>query len=175
MADFPSLKPTEISYDLGGLNVSDESTITAGAVSFRHSLKINNNILSLQFTNLTQSEVTLIRNHYIGQGGKHFYFKVPSDVWGASSGSIVPLNSFYRYNSTPEEQQLGIYHNINVELAILTANDMKFILIGGGHELLAEESFTSFVFNGVSPFILNAGASSISTPTLLLNAGGAAT
>ena len=52
---------------------------------------------------------------------------------------------------------------------------MKFILVGGGHELLAEESFSSFVFNGISPFILNAGASAISTPTLLLNAGGAAT
>ena len=179
MADYPSLSPTRISYNLGGLNVTDESTATAGPVRFRHSLRVNNNIMTLTYTNLTETEIGLIRTHYNQSGGLHYYFLVPDSViWGSSSGTVVPITSKYRYNAIPEEEQKGVYHDCTVQLSILTANDLLYIMQGenaffGSNIGTPEEAFTSFVLNGTAPFILDGDDS---TPTLLelnLKGGGA--
>lgn len=180
MADFPSLSPTRISYDLGGLNVTDESTATAGPVRFRHSLRVNNNIMTLTYTNLTQTEISLIRNHYNKAGGLHYYFLVPDAViWGSSSGTVVPTTSKYRYNAIPEEEQRGIYHDCSVQLSILTANDLLYIMqgenafFGMGGAGNPEEAFTSFVLDGTAPFILDGDDATPTAIQLNLKGGGA--
>lgn len=174
--DYPNLSPVSISYDLGGLNISNESTITAGPVRFRHSLRLNNNILTLNYENLTSAEIALIRDHYNKSGGTHYYFSIPDSlVWGSSSGKIVSQSSLYRYNAIPEENQKGVYHDCTVELLILTANNLLYLLIGEDSRLGTgagdpEESFSSFAFNGTAPFVLDGSSSSIE---LRLIGGGA--
>ena len=179
MADYPSLSPTRISYNLGGLNVTDESTATAGPVRFRHSLRVNNNIMTLTYTNLTETEISLIRNHYSQSGGLHYYFLVPDAViWGSSSGTVVPTTSKYRYNAIPEEEQKGVYHACTVQLSILTANDLLYVMQGenawfGSIIGSPEEAFTSFVLDGTAPCILDGDDDTPTAIQLNLKGGGA--
>tara|TARA_R100001443_G_scaffold110115_1_gene121839 strand:- start:16 stop:540 length:525 start_codon:yes stop_codon:yes gene_type:complete len=172
MPDFPSLKPSTISYDLGGLNVTDEDTTTAGPIRFRHSLRINNHSFVLNYSNLTESEMVLIRSHYENSGGSHYAFKVPSTAWG--SADVVPSTSLYRYTEKPEESQFGVYHNVTVNLTILAANDLLYILSGEPAALGAVAAFSSFAFDGNAPFILdNDDAVPAISATMILKAGGA--
>jgi len=173
MADFPSLAPDEISYDLGQQNISEAPTIGGGPIRFRHSLLVNGYLLRLVFNNLTQSQVDLIRAHFVQSAGTHSYFKVPSTIWGTAQ--VVTTDSLYRYASQPEEAQKGVYFDVQVELRVLNGNIILFDLYGGGATQPAATAFTSFAFTGYQPFILNGGTANPASPaaTHYIEGGGA--
>lgn len=173
MSSFPPLPPDSISYDLGGLNVSEETTLTGGPVRFRHSLQTNGHRLTLSYENLTQTQMLLIRTHYQDNSGTHGQFSVPAALWG--DATVVPTDSIYRYASTPQETHRGVYFGVSVELVLVVGQELLYLLQGEPAALGAEEAFTSFVFNGTAPFILDADtADPAEDATLILKAGGAA-
>lgn len=173
MSSFPPLQPDSISYDLGGLNVSEETTLTGGPVRFRHSLQTNGHRLTLSYENLTQTQMLLIRSHYQDNSGTHGQFTIPAALWG--DATVVPVDSIYRYDSTPQETHRGVYFEVSVELVLVVGQELLYLLKGEPAALGAEEAFTSFVFNGTAPFILNADtADPAEDATLILKAGGAA-
>lgn len=171
MDAFPYLKPNEINYDFGVLNVSQSNTFAGGPVLFRHSLALNNNKLILTFLDLIESEITLIREHFIEAAGNHLTFQVPSVVWGSST-NVVSSASFYRYGKRPAETQKGVYTDVQVELLILTGIELTFNLNGGGAALPSESEFTSYAFNGIDPFILDLQGATNTSTTMLLKGGG---
>jgi len=173
MSTFPSIIPNSINYSFGLLNISETATIGSGPIRFRHSTQINNYILQLQYVNLIQSQVDQIRSHYMQNQGSNGMFDVPLAIWG--SANVVPSDSIYRYTSAPEEQHLGVYSNIQVNLQVLIGANLLYLLDGGSASRRIYTDFTSLVFNGVAPFILNAGAANPTSPaaTLLLQGGGA--
>ena len=172
MSQYPSLSPSGFQYDLGGLNVTTEETAIGAPVLFRHSLRQSNYRLTLTYTNLVESEATLIRNHYLDNIGSHRRFTVPSSLWGSTD--VVPSTSLYRYAEKPEEIQRGVYTDIVVELIALIGNTLKYDLISEGAVLGAEEAFQSFAFTGTAPFILEADdADPAVAATLIIEAGGA--
>lgn len=119
MATFPALEPNTRSYDFGVFPLTEESSLSAGIVRFRHSTKPQNYQLTLGYSALTDSEASLIRTHYQGQGGSYRSFPLPPIIWKGHtfSGNITPYTMSWRYNQTPEEehQPRGIV-TITVEL-----------------------------------------------------------
>ena len=173
MADFPSLYADRISYDVGALNISEEPTIGAGPIRFRHSLRTTGGTVSLSYINLTQTEVQQIRDHWTGSDGTHRYFAVPTAVWGGAP--VAQADSVFRYDEPPEEEHFGVLFNVTVTLRMLFGVNLIYVLYGGTATLAAVAAFQSFVFNGYAPFILNGGAADTEShaATLILKGGGA--
>jgi len=119
MATFPELEPATRSYDLGLFPLTEEPSISAGIVRFRHSVTPQNYQLTLGYAALTDAEASLIRQHFQGQGGGYRSFQLPPIIWlgHTFSGNIVPTNTRWRYIATPEEEHFSIgYVNVTVTL-----------------------------------------------------------
>ena len=176
MADFPTIPPDSILFELGGMNVSEAAAKTVGGVYFRHSLKTDNVTCTAVFQNILSSTVEEIRNHYFERGGSSLSFSVNhSSFWGALA--VVPTDSTYRYSSPPEEEHFGVYNNVTVSfLVALGAGALagSYVLVGEPAQLGSLAAFSSYAFSGTAPFILDADDASPAVATsLILKAGGA--
>lgn len=173
MASFPAIYADQISYDVGALNISEEPTIGAGPIRFRHSQRTTGGTVSLTYTNLTQAEIQQIRNHWIDSDGTHYSFAVPAAVWGGAP--VGQADSVFRYDDPPVEEHLGVYFNVTVTLRMLLGVDLSYVLYGGAATLAAVAPFQSFAFTGNAPFILNGNAADPEDPvaTMILKSGGA--
>ena len=119
MATFPALEPAVRSYDFGLFPLSEEPSISAGIVRFRHGTTATNQELTLSYEYLSDAEATLIRNHFQEQGGGYRSFLLPAIIWAGHSTStnLAPSNMQWRYIEEPEEEHLkGGYVNITVTL-----------------------------------------------------------
>jgi hypothetical protein len=119
MATFPSLEPATRGYDFGQFPLSEEPSVSAGIVRFRHGLASQNHQLTLGYVDLVDAEATLIRQHFQGQGGGYRSFQLPPIVWKGHSfsGNIVPTNTRWRYTAAPEEEHRSAgYVNLTVTL-----------------------------------------------------------
>ncbi len=156
MNDYPDSRyPNSISYDIGRLNVSESSTLTSGPIRFRRSNVLTGHSITLRYSDLTQDEVTLFRDHYLEAAGQHNKFKVPITVFGGAN--ITQSTSLYRYASTPDETQRGVYHDIEITLLVLTGINLTYRLNGENASTVSTESSVSnsFFVNGTGPFIFN--------------------
>lgn len=119
MAQFPELEPATRSYDFGLFPLSEEPSISAGIVRFRHGTTATNHQLTLSYEYLTDAEVTLIRAHFQGQAGGYRSFQLPPIVWKGHTftGNVVLYTTRWRYIEAPAEEHLrGGYVNVTVTL-----------------------------------------------------------
>jgi hypothetical protein len=119
MATFPVLEPATRSYDFGLFPLTEEPSVSAGIVRFRHSVTPQNYQLTLGYNALTDAEASLIREHYQSQGGGYRSFQLPPIIWAGHtfSGNIVPYTTRWRYIETPEEEHRSAgYVNVTVTL-----------------------------------------------------------
>lgn len=119
MAAFPELEPATRSYDFGLFPLTEEPSISAGIVRFRHSVTPQNYQLTLGYTALTDTEAALIRQHFQGQGGGYRSFQLPPIIWlgHTFSGNVAPTNTRWRYTAAPEEEHRSAgYVNVTVTL-----------------------------------------------------------
>jgi hypothetical protein len=119
MATFPGLEPATRAYDFGLFPLTEQPSLSAGIVRFRHSITPQNYQLTLGYTALTDAEASLIRQHFQGQGGGYRSFQLPSIIWRGHtfSGNIVPYTTRWRYIETPEEEHRSAgYVNVSVTL-----------------------------------------------------------
>ena len=120
---------------------------------FRRSNVLTGHQITFRYTDLTQTEVGLFRQHYLDAAGQHSKFKIPTSVFGGAN--ITQSTSFYRYVDTPAETQRGVFHDIDVSVLVLTGVDLTYNLSsGGGANQTAETVNDSFFANGTSPFYL---------------------
>ena len=154
MNDYPDSRyPNSISYDVGRLNVSESSTLSSGPIRFRHSNTLKSHQITFRYSDLTQTEVSLLRQHYLDAAGTHNKFKIPQTIFGGAG--ITSSTSFYRYASTPNENQRGVYHDIEISVLVLTGNDLTFLLFCNGATDQATSTTSGFSwFSGTSPFYL---------------------
>jgi hypothetical protein len=119
MATFPELEPATRSYDFGLFPLTEQPSLSAGIVRFRHSVTPQNYQLTLGYTALTDAEASLIREHFQVQGGGYRSFQLPPIVWRGHTftGNVVPTNTRWRYIEAPEEEQRSAgYVNVTVTL-----------------------------------------------------------
>lgn len=169
MATLPDIAPNQLSFDLGKPNISEVST-PAGPVIFRHSQRINNHELTVRYTGLSQAQIEQFRQHYIDSSGTGGYFDVAASFWGGLT--VVDPSSTYRYTTRPEEEHMGLYYNLSINLKVIDGIQVLFILAGGTSDDRPATPFTSFVFNGTAPFVLASG-NSTTAATLVLQGGSA--
>ena len=141
MATFPVLEPATRSYGFGLFPLTEEPSVSAGIVRFRHSVTQQNYQLTLGYVDLTDAEASLIREHYQSQGGGYLSFQLPATVWAGHtfSGNIVPYTTRWRYIETPEEEHRSAgYVNVTVTLgsdgtidAELGLQDVDITLVSG--------------------------------------------
>ena len=176
MTTYPLLIPQSINFDLGRLNVSEESFLGSGPIRFRHSLRTTGHNLRLVYRALTQTQVESLREHYNENDGTYNAFEVPTSIWGALS-NVAATNSTYKYAAPPEERHTGLYYEVAVTLRVIFGVNLLYDLQGGDAEQseIAATSFTSYAFQGYAPFILNGGAADPDDPaaTLILEGRGA--
>ncbi len=166
MTAFPTLHPSSISFNHGQPQVSEFRAFGIGPISFRNTNYVSGQVFTLEYQNIQQSSVDLIRNHYVQNQGTAGEFTVPVAIFGGVS--IADSSSSFRYVETPSEEHFGVYFNVTVTLQALRGVELQFTLDGGSAALPAETAFSKFVFDGTSPFILNGSTSSLAT--LILNA-----
>ena len=119
MATFPELEPAARAYDFGLFPLTEEPSVSAGIVRFRHSVTPQNYQLTIGYTALTDAEASLIRQHFQSQGGGYRSFQLPPIVWKGHTftGNIVPTNTRWRYTAAPEEEHRSAgYVNVTVTL-----------------------------------------------------------
>jgi hypothetical protein len=141
MATFPALEPATRSYNFGLFPLTEEPSISAGIVRFRHSVTPQNYQLTLGYTALTDAEASLIRQHFQFQGGGYRSFQLPPIIWlgHTFSGNVVPYNTRWRYTEAPEEEHFSVgYVNVTVTLgsdgtidAELGLQDVDTAIVGG--------------------------------------------
>jgi len=115
MATFPALAPVGRRYSFGTVPV----TVEPGGVRFLHDTQRSGCSLELQYEDLTQAEIELIRNHYRGQDGTHGSFELSSEAWAGhtSMTDLVPAGTRWVYTGPPEEEQRrGGFVDVGVSL-----------------------------------------------------------
>jgi hypothetical protein len=128
MATFPSLEPATRSYDFGQFPLSEEPSISAGTVRFRHSTTPQNYRLTLGYNALTDAKASLIREHFQNQGGGYRSFLLPTIIWTGHTftGNVMPYNTQWRYIAAPEEEHFSIgYVNVTVTLGSDGSSDAE--------------------------------------------------
>jgi hypothetical protein len=105
MAIFPELEPAARSYDLGTFPLTEQPSLSAGTVRFRHGDAAVNFGLQLEYVYLSEAEAAQIRNHYQFQAGSYRSFLLPSIIWKGHtfSGNVFPVGTRWRYAEAPEE------------------------------------------------------------------------
>ena len=119
MATYPALEPATRSYDLGAFPLTEQPSLSAGVVRFRHSVAATDYRLQLGYIYLSDAEATEIRTHFQSQGGTYRSFQLPSIIWKGHtfSGNVFPVGTRWRYADTPEEtHQSGGLVNMTISL-----------------------------------------------------------
>lgn len=110
MATFPALKPNARRFDLG--NFPQAEYVGTSGVAIRFLYSTNRLImykLSLAYNSLTESDITLIYDHYDGQQGSLIPFALSAEVWaGYDSVPVDAANYQWRYANTLVIQPSGI-------------------------------------------------------------------
>lgn len=118
MALFPALEPIGRRYSLGSFPITTQS-YSAADVRFLHGATATGATMELIYTDLSQAEAALIRDHYRGQQGSLMPFDLSSEALNGNDGSMFPLLGQWRYVSAPQESQrdAGLV-DVSVQLAL---------------------------------------------------------
>lgn len=131
MANFPSITPSTRLYTQGNFPSAIQSSSTGVTTGFRRGNRRINQTLQLSFNNLTESQVTQIRNHYDGQNGSFSIFYLSAEVWAGYTTPPVALVSDFAwlYANAPTISD-GIVSKWNIEIELISvpidAGDLLF-------------------------------------------------
>ena len=121
MATFPSITPSARLYTQGNFPSAIQASSNGVTTGFRRGNRRINQTLQLSFNNLTESQVTQIRNHFDGQNGSFSIFYLSAEVWAGYSTPPVPLISDFAwlYANAPTISD-GIVSKWNVEIELIS-------------------------------------------------------
>lgn len=151
MATFPALAPSSRLYVPGNLPVVIATALSGRAVAFRRGNRRIEQTLSMSYEYLTEANMALIKDHYIGQNGTFDIFFLPAEVWGDFATPPIPLLSDFAWRYSSE----------------ITITDVSFDRFSVSVELKSAPINTG-------DLVFDAGAAAASPLRLyLLDAGGA--
>ena len=121
MANFPSITPSTRLYTQGNFPSAIQASSNGVTTGFRRGNRRINQTLQLSFNNLTESQVTEIRNHFDGQNGSFSVFYLSAEVWAGYTTPPVPLVSDFAwlYANAPTISD-GIVSKWNVEIELIS-------------------------------------------------------
>ena len=121
MANFPSITPSTRLYTQGNFPSAIQASSNGVTTGFRRGNRRINQTLQLSFNNLTESQVTQIRNHFDGQNGSFSIFYLSAEVWAGYTTPPVALVSDFAwlYANAPTISD-GIVSKWNVEIELIS-------------------------------------------------------
>ena len=119
MAAFPALSPASRRYSMGTFPVTTETGFGGGNIRFLHGTTSSGHTLELGFSNLTQAEAKLLRDHYRTQQGGYLSFALSAEAWAGhtSATDLVPTTTQWVYAAQPDEtHKRGGLVDVTIEL-----------------------------------------------------------
>lgn len=118
MATFPSLTPNSRSLDLGNYPQVVHVAVSGVNLRFLQGSKRINQILTLGYSNITETDLQLIYTHYETQEGTLVPFDLPAAVWeGYASVPISAVDYNWRYAGTiAVDTGAPLRYNVSVQL-----------------------------------------------------------
>lgn len=118
MAIFPSLTPNSRSLDLGDYPQVVHVAVSGINLRFLQGSKRINQILTLGYSNITETDLQLIYTHYETQEGTLVAFALPAAVWeGYASVPISAVDYNWRYAGTISVDTASpLRYNVSVQL-----------------------------------------------------------
>ena len=134
MANFPSLAPNSRLYVPGSLPAVIATSLSGKATAFRRGNRRIAQTLSLSYEHLTEANMDLIKDHYIGQNGTFDIFFLSPEVWGDFASPPVPLLSDFAWKYSSEVTITDVSFNrfsVNVELESVPINTGDLVFDAG--------------------------------------------
>jgi hypothetical protein len=154
MATFPSLAPNSRLYIPGSLPAAIQTSLSGKATAFRRGNRRIAQTLSMTFEYLTEANMALIKDHYIGQNGTFEIFFLSAEVWGDFVTPPIPLLSDFawRYSSeiTITDTSFDRF-SVSVDLESVPINTGDLVFNAGGASATPDRLY-----------LLDAGAASAS-------------
>ena len=154
MAIFPSITPTARLYTQGNFPSAIQASSNGVTTGYRRGNRRINQTLQLSFNNLTESQVTQIRNHYDGQNGSFTIFYLSAEVWaGYITPPVALISDFaWLYANAPTISD-GIVSKWNVEIELISVpiNIGDLVLDGGSSSTTAREYILDALNSSASP------------------------
>ena len=121
MAIFPSITPTARLYTQGNFPSAIQASSNGVTTGYRRGNRRINQTLQLSFNNLTEAQVTQIRNHFDGQNGSFSIFYLSAEVWaGYTTPPVALISDFaWLYANAPTISD-GIVSKWNVEIELVS-------------------------------------------------------
>jgi hypothetical protein len=131
MATFPSLAPNTRLYVPGNLPAAITTSLGGRTTAFRRGNRRIAQTLSLSYEYLTEANMALIKDHYIGQNGTFEIFFLSAEVWGDFVTPPLPLLSDFawRYSSEISITDTSFDRfsvNVNLESVPINTGDLVF-------------------------------------------------
>lgn len=164
---FPALIPSARVYIPGDVPQQQQVALSGANSGYRQGNRRIGQTLALSFNNITESDLNLIKAHYLSVDGSFGIFFLSSEVWNGYTSPPVPLLSDYawRYAGPPSitDGSCDLW-SIEVELTTYAVNLSDLIVDG-----------LTAAATPARAYILDAGAAS-ATPArdYVINAGAAA-
>ena len=161
---FPALTPSSRLFSPGGVPVSAQMSIGGARTAFRRGNRRAAQTLRLGFSNLTETQVNLIKAHFFDRQGTFDIFFLSSAVWSGYATPPAPLlSTAWRYSSAPVISD-GIIGRWAVEVELRSHG----ILQG---DLMSEPPGSTDEDAAAADYIYDAGDSTTVAREYLLNPG----
>lgn len=100
---FPALVPSVRTFTTGNVAQSNQQSLSGVSTGFRAGNRRVEQTLTLSYTNLTEAQLNLIKDHYIDRQGTFNIFFLSAEVWNGYSTPPVALVDTYawRYAGPP--------------------------------------------------------------------------
>jgi|TARA_Y100000033_G_C2757847_1_gene117573 hypothetical protein len=137
---FPALVPSVRTFTSGDVPQSSQVSLSGVSTGFRRGNRRTQQTLTLGFTNLTETQLNLIKDHYIDRQGTFDIFFLSAEVWnGYTTPPVSLLDSFaWRYAGPPTISD-GIVGRWSVDVELQThAIDITDLVIDGRSASAAE-------------------------------------
>ena len=124
MAALPALEPYGRSFYFGDFAMSEANAFAGGSMRFTHSDTPLGHGLTLEYLEISDADMTAIRDHYRDQQGGYLSFRLPAIIWQGhtTAETIVPTAGRWKYAGYLEEEHLpGKLYNVTVSLQYVGA------------------------------------------------------
>lgn len=121
MDAFPALAPTTRTFTIGDVPRKLQSGLDGITFGYRTGNRRVGQTLSLTFGYLTETQMNLIKTHFISCKGTYDIFFLSEEIWGDYETPPIPLLSDYawRYLDMPSITDAGV-NRFTVEIGLQT-------------------------------------------------------
>lgn len=162
---FPALVPSTRTYVPGDVPQVQRAALSGSTIAYRQGNRRIDQTLELAFNNISETDLNLIKSHYVAQDGTYGIFFLSAEVWSGYDSPPVDIIADYawRYASPPTITD-GSCDRWSVEVELTTyAIDLGDIIFNAADSAAAP----------ARDYILNAGEAAAAPARMVIVNGGA--